>query len=97
MGHVAKVPRFVLPQFDIDAFENGARDRIQAQWIKALRSRQGLSLVLLVLVAHLGNDWAVVVPTRSLSKVLRVPLDVRRALGIKVFEVRDDEVVEHLV
>jgi hypothetical protein len=38
------------------------------------------------------------VPTRSLSKVLRVHRDVRRALRIKVFEVRDDdEVVEHLV
>ena len=45
-----------------------------------------------------ATTWAVVVPTRSLSKVLRVHRDVRRALGIKVFEVRDDdEVVEHLV
>jgi hypothetical protein len=42
--------------------------------------------------------WAVVVPTRSLTAVLRVPLEVRRALGIKVYEVRDDDaVVEHLV
>jgi hypothetical protein len=45
-----------------------------------------------------ATTWAVVVPTRSLSKVLRVHLDVRRALGIKVFEVRDDdEVVDHIV
>lgn len=42
--------------------------------------------------------YAVVVPTRSLTKVLRVPLDVRRRLGIRVFEVQDDDtVVEHLV
>jgi Holliday junction resolvase len=45
-----------------------------------------------------ATTWAVIVPTLSLTKVLRVPIDVRRALGIKVFEVReDDSVVEHLV
>jgi hypothetical protein len=45
-----------------------------------------------------ATTWGVVVPTLSLSKVLRVPIDVRRALGIKVFEVKDDdEVVEHFV
>jgi len=39
-----------------------------------------------------------IVPTRSLISVLRVPIDVRRALGITVFEVRDDDsVVEHFV
>ena len=42
--------------------------------------------------------WAVIVPTRSLTKVLRVPIAVRRSLGIKVYEVRDDDaVVEHFV
>lgn len=45
-----------------------------------------------------ATTWAVIIPTRSLTSVLRVPLDVRRRLGIRVFEVRDnDEVVEHLV
>lgn len=45
-----------------------------------------------------ATTWAVVVPTRSLRAVLRVPLEVRTTLGIRVFEVRDDdEVVEHLV
>jgi hypothetical protein len=45
-----------------------------------------------------ATTWAVIVPTRSLIKVLRVPIDVRRALGIKVFEVQDnDTVVEHFV
>lgn len=44
-----------------------------------------------------ATDWAVVVPSAGLSKVLRVPLDVRRRLGIRVFEVReDDSVIEHL-
>ena len=39
--------------------------------------------------------WAVIVPTRSLNAVLRVPLEVRQRLAIRVFEVRDnDEVVE---
>ncbi len=41
---------------------------------------------------------AVIVPTLSLTKVLRVPIETRRALGIRVFEVRDNnEVVEHFV
>ena len=45
-----------------------------------------------------ATTWAVIVPTLSLAKVLRVPIDVRRALDIKVFEVRDDDsVVEHFV
>jgi hypothetical protein len=45
-----------------------------------------------------ATTWAVIVPTRSLTAVLRVPIDVRRALGIKVYEVRDDDsVVEHFV
>jgi hypothetical protein len=45
-----------------------------------------------------ATTWAVIVPTRSLTTVLRVPLEVRRTLGIRVFEVRDDdEVVEHFV
>ena len=45
-----------------------------------------------------ATTWAVIVPTLSLTKVLRVPIDIRRALGIKVFEVRDDDsVVEHLI
>ena len=45
-----------------------------------------------------ATTWAVIVPTLSLTKVLRVPIDVRRALDIKVFEVRDDDsVVEHFV
>jgi hypothetical protein len=44
-----------------------------------------------------ATTWAVVVPSRSLTAVLRVPLDTRRRLGIRVFEVRDDDtVVEHL-
>jgi len=43
-----------------------------------------------------ATTWAVIVPSRSLTAVLRVPLDVRRRLGIRVFEVRDDDqVVEH--
>lgn len=43
-----------------------------------------------------ATTWAVVVPTRSLTAVLRVPIDVRRRLGIRVFEAKDDdEVVEH--
>lgn len=43
-----------------------------------------------------ATTYAVIVPTRSLTAVLRVPLEVRRRLGIRVFEVRDDdEVVEH--
>jgi hypothetical protein len=43
-----------------------------------------------------ATTWAVIVPTRTLTAVLRVPLDVRGALGIRVFEVRDDdEVTEH--
>jgi hypothetical protein len=34
----------------------------------------------------------------DVAKVLRVPIDVRRALDIKVFEVRDDDsVTEHFV
>jgi hypothetical protein len=45
-----------------------------------------------------ATTWAIIVPTRTLPKVLRVPVEVRRALGIRVFEVRnDDEVIEHLV
>jgi hypothetical protein len=45
-----------------------------------------------------ATTWAVIVPTRSLTAVLRVPIDVRRRLGIRVFEVRDDdEVIEHFV
>jgi hypothetical protein len=45
-----------------------------------------------------ATTWAVIVPTRSLTAVLRVPIDVRRGLGIRVFEVRDDDSVEeHLV
>ena len=45
-----------------------------------------------------GTTWAVIVPTRSLTAVLRVPIDIRQRLGIRVFEVRDnDEVVEHFV
>ena len=44
-----------------------------------------------------ATTWAVVIPTRSLTAVLRVPLDVRRRLEIRVFEVTDnDTVVEHL-
>jgi len=44
-----------------------------------------------------ATTWAVIVPARSLTAVLRVPLDARRGLGIRVFEVRDDDtVVEHL-
>ncbi len=41
-----------------------------------------------------ATTWAVIVPTRSLTAVLRVPIDVRRGLGIRVFEVRDDDAVE---
>lgn len=45
-----------------------------------------------------ATTWAVIVPTRSLTAVLRVPIEIRRTLGIRVFEVRDnDEVVEHFV
>lgn len=45
-----------------------------------------------------ATTWAVVVPTKSLKWVLRVPLEVRRALGIRVFEVSDtDDVVEHFM
>lgn len=45
-----------------------------------------------------ATTWAVIIPTRSLTAVLRVPLEVRRRLEIRVFEVRDDDsVVEHLV
>lgn len=45
-----------------------------------------------------ATTWAVIVPTRSLPAVLRVPLEIRRTLGIRVFEVRDDdEVIEHFV
>jgi hypothetical protein len=45
-----------------------------------------------------ATTWAVIVPTRSLTAVLRVPIEVRRRLGIRVFEVRDDdEVIEHFV
>jgi hypothetical protein len=40
----------------------------------------------------------VIVPTRSLTAVLRVPIEIRSALGIRVFEVRDNnDVVEHFV
>lgn len=43
-----------------------------------------------------ATTWAVIVPTRSLRAVLRVPLQVRQVLGIRVFEVQDDDtVVEH--
>lgn len=45
-----------------------------------------------------ATTWAVIVPTRSVPAVMRVPIETRRALGIRVFEIRDDdEVVEHLV
>lgn len=45
-----------------------------------------------------ATTWAVIVPSRSLTAVLRVPIEIRSALGIRVFEVRDnDEVVEHFV
>ena len=45
-----------------------------------------------------ATTWAVIVPTRSLTAVLRVPIDVRRQLAIRVFEVRDDDaVIEHFV
>lgn len=45
-----------------------------------------------------ATTWAVIVPSRSLIAVLRVPVEIRSALGIRVFEVRDnDEVVEHFV
>lgn len=44
-----------------------------------------------------ATTWAGIVPTRSLT-VLRVPIETRRALGIRVLEVKDDdEVVEHFV
>lgn len=43
-----------------------------------------------------ATTWAVIVPTRSLKAVLRVPLEVRQRLEIRVFEIRDDDkVVEH--
>lgn len=45
-----------------------------------------------------ATTWAVIVPSRSLTAVLRVPIEIRSALGIRVFEVREsDEVVEHFV
>ena len=45
-----------------------------------------------------ATTWAVIVPSRSLTAVLRVPIEIRSTLGIRVFEVRDnDEVVEHFV
>ncbi len=45
-----------------------------------------------------ATTWAVIVSSRSLIAVLRVPIEIRSALGIRVFEVRDnDEVVEHFV
>jgi hypothetical protein len=45
-----------------------------------------------------ATTWAVIVPSRSLTAVLRVPIEIRSALGIRVFEVRDnDEVLEHFV
>ena len=45
-----------------------------------------------------ATTYALVVPTLSLTAVLRVPIDVRRGLGIRVFEVQDDDtVVEHFV
>lgn len=44
-----------------------------------------------------ATTWAVIVPTRTLTAVLRVPIDVRRRLGVRLFEVRDDDsVAEHL-
>jgi hypothetical protein len=44
-----------------------------------------------------STSWAVVVPTPSLKAVLRVRSEVRGRLGIRVFEVRDDDtVVEHV-
>jgi hypothetical protein len=50
------------------------------------------------LLRRMTPGGAIIVPTRTLPKVLRVPVEVRRALGIRVFEVRDDdEVTEHLV
>ena len=45
-----------------------------------------------------ATTWAVIVPTWSLTAVLRVPIETRRKLGIRVFEVCDDDsVVEHFV
>ncbi len=38
--------------------------------------------------------WAVVVPTRSLPAVLRVPIEVRQQLGIHVFAVDEDDMVQ---
>lgn len=50
------------------------------------------------LLRRMGTDqattWAVVVPTRSLPAVLRVPAAIRDALGIRVFEVtHTDQVI----
>jgi len=43
-----------------------------------------------------ATTWAVVVPTRSLKHALGVHPETRRLLGIRVFEVTDDDlVVEH--
>jgi hypothetical protein len=40
--------------------------------------------------------WAVVVPTTGIRAALRVPVTIRRRLGIRVFEVTDSgDVVEH--
>lgn len=45
---------------------------------------------------RLGATWAVVVPSSAVRAVLRVDESIRGQLGIRVFEVRDDEtVVEH--
>jgi hypothetical protein len=42
------------------------------------------------------TDWAVIVPTRSVPAVLRVPPTVRERLGIRVFEVTDDDAVREV-
>ena len=43
-----------------------------------------------------ATTWAVIVPTRSLKAALRVPIEVRQRLEIRLFEVRDDDsVLEH--
>jgi hypothetical protein len=45
-----------------------------------------------------ATAWAIIVPTKSLPAVLRVPVEIRHRLGIRIFEVRDDSVVvEHIV
>ena len=45
-----------------------------------------------------ATTWVVIVPSRSLTAVLRVPIEIRSTLVIRVFEVRDnDEVVEQFV